>query len=358
MSGRFRARKYVTPAFAAGKRFGTALKEFGRSAVPAAVFGSAARYATLSKGFQSKNNASTRMNVAGGWRQYKSANASGTGKQISVAGNESKSKYADIHPRPKGKGLKLLGVHTLNRSSGISFASTQGKQNAAMCGSYFDQVDCQNIYTSLGQTATGQNATKVLLLTCKAQILITNAESTNSHFTIYNLQSKLGATTNNPDPVTVFLAGNVDAVGGAAADATIPGTYPGTNPRFKACYKIKKITPIILAPGATHTHNVYYYPNRIYGHEKDKLLDIAGGGIAGLTQWTMIIQSGTPVHDATSETLVTIGLSKLDIVVMEEIQYQACLYNYPINSITTTLATNLTPEQMQDINNQDAADIS
>lgn len=271
------------------------------------------------------------------------------GKQFpSGGGGESKSFFKLIKPNRTLLGKFEVTKHSLNRSLGFASSATQGKQTAFNLGAMFNSADIVNIFTAVGQTSTGQNSAKAFLESAHARALITNAETTNVHFTIYDCMARLDGGALNTDPAATFLAGNVDAVGGAAADATIPGTSPFSNPRFVEAFKVLKKTDVILAPGQTHQHNMHYAPNRLISNERQVISGVGSGPLAGLTVWPMIIQHGTPVHGLAALTSVTLGASKLDVVTLEEIRYKVALYNYAINSITTTLATGLTGEQIYD----------
>lgn len=285
---------------------------------------------------------------------------SGIGRQIPAAGGgESRSFFTRRNPKIKGStALQFLGKNTVCRSSGFSTTSAQGVQSATLLNRQFDVVDVINIFTAVGETtaAAPYRSAKAILLSSNAKALITNAETTNVHFTIFEVLSTTDAGTNNLDPASTFLAGNVDANGGAAADATIPGTSPYSNPRFVQNYRILQKTPIILSPGQTHVHNIKYDLNKVYSLEKVYSTGSTTGGLAGVTISSFIVQHGTPVHDDTTETSVTIGLSKLDIVLLEEISFQQMIRDYAFNSITTTLATNLTGFQMAEGTPADVAD--
>lgn len=272
-------------------------------------------------------------------------------------GGETKSFFTHTIPRAPNLKQKLLGKNTYSRSSGFSSASTQGLQNAINLGRYFDAVDISGMFTSISQTTSAANAAKVLLLSCHATALITNATNDEVHATIYDVMVRQDGGSLNIDPAATFLAGNLDASGGAAADATLPGVTPWNNPRFSAAYKILGATPLVLSSGKTHTHTVNYAPNQVFNKERI-VINNSLGPIGQLTCYSFIVHHGTPVHDSTTETLVTLGISKLDIVLLESITWQVMLQNYPSNSITTTLATNLTGEQWMTDGPTDTANAS
>lgn len=282
------------------------------------------------------------------------------GVQIPAGGGgESKSFYTRVRKNRTKVGKLELSKSTVGRSAGFSLATTQGLQAASTLFELFDTTDVDLMYTTAGTAADpGQSSAKIFVNSGHGTAMITNAESTNVHISLYDIIAKRDGGTLNIDPGTVFAAGMVDAVGGAAANATLIGTSPYNNPRFTAAYAIKKETKIILGPGQTHVHNVHYAPNKMFNHEWTRTNGTASGPVADWSYHCMIIHHGTPVHDATTETTVTIGLSKLDIVVTEHLTYSVGSVNYPSNSITTTLVTNATGEQMMPDAPTDAPDTS
>jgi len=303
----------------------------------------------------------TRMALSRRARSRTATMTNRRGKQVPAGGGgESKSHFSLHKPSIKSTTLGFLGRNTVVRTLGFAGSSTQGVQNATMLGRYFDVPDITNSFGAVGYTTAtaALRSAKIILLGVTAKNFITNAETTNCHFTIYDVMSTNDEGVNNVNPAATFLAGNTDANGGAAVDATVPGATPYSNPRFVNCYRVLQTTQVILGPGMTHTHYVSYSPNRVFNLEKIYAPGLSVGPVGGLTVYSFIVQHGTPVHDATTETSVTLGLSKLDIVVSEEIHFQQALRDYAFNSISSALATNLTGEQMQDGAPTDLPDLS
>ena len=183
-------------------------------------------------------------------------------------GGESKSHTRLVRKGLNLPSLKLLGLNTVNRASGITASCAQGTQNVLMLGEYFNANDISNIFASVGQTTATYNAAKCVLIGIHAENLITNATSLNTHCTLYDVIARHdGFTTVNPDPVSVFQLGGADAGNGSASHYSVVGTTPWNNPRFVETYQIIKTTPLILAPGQTHTHTVTYKPNFLFNKE-------------------------------------------------------------------------------------------
>jgi len=282
------------------------------------------------------------------------------GKQIAAGGGgESKSFFTLKKPKFNiGKAMKLLGNSTVGRTTGLSSASTQGLQNATLLNMSWDAADITNAFQTVGeaQTTPANRSAKLLLGACHSKAFITNAESTNVHFTIYDVMCKSDKGTNNVDAAATFLAGFVDQNDGAALNSGYISATPYGNPRFMANYKIMQSTPIILSPGQTHLHTIHYDPQRVINLERLYNNATTSGGIGGVTLQSFIVQHGTPVHDDVTETLVTMGASKLDIVLAESLSYKQLLRDQAYASITTSLFTTLAGFQMAEGTPQDVAD--
>lgn len=246
--------------------------------------------------------------------------------------------------RNKGFAESIVGQHVVRRSGSSTASCAQAVQNVMLLNVHLDAADVSNLYTSLSQTSSIYNASKLYIKRVVADTMMTNASSLHIYCTIYDCIAKLdGFTTVNTSAAVAFTLGGADAGGGAAADYTALGTTPWDNPRFLASYRIIKQTPLVLAAGQTHTHTVKYEVNRVINKERVTLN--GSGPIAGLTVYSMVVFHGTPVHDLATEGTITSGVAKLDTVNKEGIYYTQVLYPAPFNSISTSLAAVTSPEQ-------------
>lgn len=268
------------------------------------------------------------------------------GKQISSGGGETKSFTSVVKPKlPMGIVKKMLGKNTVNRNGAGTISCVSGSQNIQALGEYFNNIDIQNAFTLLGYTTAPANAAKAAFLSLHSTHLITNSTTgSNAHCIIYDVMATEDGSDINTSPVLVFTTGGVDTSGGAAADYTIPGTTPFSNPRFTTTYKVIKQTPLILCPGQTHAHRVHYAPNQIVSRERLVTND-GSGPLRGLSMYTFIVFFGTPVHETADEAVVSTGKVKLDYVFMETLEFQGMVFSYPSNSITNTLTALTSPEQ-------------
>lgn len=280
-------------------------------------------------------------------RKAKSAGTSAVGQQIPSGGGETKSFFTLVKPQfvVRNKDLKMLAPSSTIRNNKFTSTSGIGQQNAVLIGSYFDVTDVSNTFATLQQTLTGQHSSKALFQKLHSTSMITNSCNLNTHMTIYDVLARQDGSATNVDPVTVFLAGGVDALGGAASDALIPGYSPFNNPRFTEVYKVLKRTPVVLCPGQTHVHTVDYQPNKLFSNERVTTSN-GVGPLGQFSLYTFLIYHGTPVHDKATELVITVGQVKLDIVSMENLIVKAAYLNYALNSAVNALAVTMTdPEQ-------------
>lgn len=270
-----------------------------------------------------------------------------TGSQLSAGGGETKSSFYLSRPTIKMTPLeKNLSVNTVVRNGSGTVSCVSGSQNVQAFATLWDMTDIENaIITTLGQSATGQNSSKIAMLSGTADVMFTNSNtSCNAHCIIYDCMPRQDGSDINTSPVLLFQAGGADAVGGATSDYLIPGATPYANPRFASAYKILQSTPIIVHAGATHVHRIRYKPNRIISKERTVTSDRAGP-IGNVTLYTFIVFYGTPVHSAAAETTVSTGIVKLDYVFTESLKFKCMQYNYSLNSFVNSLTAIGDPEQ-------------
>lgn len=262
-------------------------------------------------------------------RRSKPAAKASVGKQIEVAGGESRSSF--YKSKKGGTTYGKLGTKTAPQfrvlNEGIRSDAAIGQQNSTLLGTYFDSSDINSLYAVV--FGASPNATTDLYLKgVRAESLITNVASTNARITIYDLCLRNDSAL---DPSSVFEASFSDSAGGANNDFNIPGTTPFMNVQFTQYFKICQTTDIILSPGATHSHLVNYQPNQKINKTRTK---IANGGIGDLTMFTMILHHGSPANDSATKTSVSLSKSSLDIVTKQ--LYTFFSIYYPLTSMLAT----------------------
>lgn len=144
------------------------------------------------------------------------------------------------------------------------------------------------------------------------EINMVNASSTNSVVTLYDIVCKgdCSSAGKNSSPGVAWSYG-VDQEGGSSTDYKVIGSVPTDSYMFNKFYKIVQKTRVSMAPGQMHRHQVTFRPQRkVQGF----WVDAAPYGLANTTCWTLIVHHGSPAHDSTTNTSVTIDVSSLDIV--------------------------------------------
>ena len=269
----------------------------------------------------------------------------GTGGQIS-------SFKASRQMSPIDRKLtKDLGAQYWYQNYATRLTSTPGTQNYiafSMFGNYGTNGDFNNDLASiqtyvntqilLGGTVTnaalqGSKTTKFMTSQCKATYKMTNQDSGNAEVRIYDIAVRRDSSL---FPSTAWAQGTKDESGTGTFDYSMQlGVEPTSSQTFNAFYKIKQQTRIILGAGQSHTHYVNLKPNKWIDGEC-----ILNGAsyLAGYTMFTIILVSGMPYNDLTTQTQVSSGQCNLDIVATKQHKY------YVLQNATTQF--NATPTRL------------
>lgn len=274
------------------------------------------------------------------------------GRQQFDGSGDSQSYFRLVKPKSKFHThmMKDLIKGTLSTNAGLRVTSLEGKQTAFLTptAGMYDAATLDTFFTA----GPGPNyaSAKVYLHGVHATHLITNAENVNARLRIFDvLARESNATAAYKTPLVAFTNGFADAIGGAAADYLVPHASPFGNPRFVEGYKILKMTDVILRPGATHQHSVTYKPNRLYSREENAA--VATGQVGGLTMYTFIILSGTPVDDAATKLVATLSAINLNVVTSVEYETTCLEKSGAANSFTNNLALANANETMNETGN-------
>lgn len=161
---------------------------------------------------------------------------------------------------------------------------------------------------------TGQTNGKALMLKVRAETIITNATLSTGRITIYDIIAR--RDLNNATltgPTTAWKQGLADQ-GGGANQQLLVGSTPFSSKSFTQYFKVKQVTHVLLAQGATHIHRVNYSPNR--GMDWGTL--DYGSIFSNLTCFQVLVQHGQ-VDDAVTGFLgPSTGSCKLNIVTTKE----------------------------------------
>lgn len=227
-----------------------------------------------------------------------------------------------------------INDHEVVRNSAARITSSIGKQYGAVLATFFDKSDLEAMFTN---TLSGSfNKTfKIMVKAVVAETLITNQRNSNARFTLYDIQAKIDGNSTVTDPFSAWTSGIDDNEQGTATDYLIPGASPYSSDRFNEAYRVLKKTDVVLSPGATHCHRVYYAPNNLVSAN----VSYKSGAVGGLTNYVMVIFHGSPMNDSTTTTDVSLGAASLDYVTKERLTYQAWLYGSKYSTMTQTIPT-------------------
>ena len=142
---------------------------------------------------------------------------------------------------------------------------------------------------------------------------MTNQELANINVTLYDVVCRRD-TQSSPD--YEWNAGITEENSGY--NAQVVGCTPFSSSLFTSHFKVLKTTKLILSPGQTHTHNVFYKLNRLLN--QDILYD-SSVELRGITVATMVVVHGEPTNSTATNTLVTTAAATLDIVQTKQIRY-------------------------------------
>lgn len=173
--------------------------------------------------------------------------------------------------------------------------------------------DLPYIYNKVTGTNTGYKTTRVFFESVSAKYMMTNQDLTNANVTLYDVICRRD-TNNSPD--YEWSAGITEE--NATYNAAVVGCTPFSSSLLCSHYKVLKTSKLVLSPGQTHTHSVYYRLNRLLNQDilYDSLTELRGITIA-----TIVVTHGEPTNSAATATNVTTASSTLDIVQTKQIRY-------------------------------------
>lgn len=157
---------------------------------------------------------------------------------------------------PRSVLANMTKNHVLTNSVG-QITSVIGKQNIFSTDSLFTSTD---ILTFAG--ITGGTNGRVICLDAALTLMITNAANTTAIIDIYDVIARRDVSNATiPNMAQSWIQGDLDE-GGAAGSYLVPGVTPFSSKSFTQMAVIKKKTHVILAQGETHTHKVFWAPNK------------------------------------------------------------------------------------------------
>lgn len=244
------------------------------------------------------------------------------------------SSFKLVKPRKGPPASMDISDQEVVRNDGGRLTSGIGKQYGGVLATYFDKNDLEAMFTN-SLNVSFNKGFKIMVKHVIAETLITNQKNSNCRFTLYDIQAKIDGNATVTNPFTAWSSGIDDNEGGAATDYLIPGASPHSSERFNNAFRVLKKTDVVLSPGATHCHRVYYAPNELVSAN----VSYKENAVGGLTNYVFIIYHGSPMNDSTTLTQVSLGAAALDYVTKERLVYSAWLYSSKYSTMTQTIPT-------------------
>lgn len=165
---------------------------------------------------------------------------------------------------------------------------------------------------------------KLYMSNTKSIVSITSATNINVSLRIYELVSKIDTNVANyKTPVSAWSTGLDEKVGSATTSSyTLIGMYPSMSDYLREYWHIDAYYDVELPAGQSHVHTSTYNVNKMIPACRWSNHGTTST-IAGVTRAYLFVLSTTPVHDATTETNVSLGVGKVDINITQNFEFWA-----------------------------------
>lgn len=197
---------------------------------------------------------------------------------------------------------------------------------AANAYTFLDYNRISNLFVAHGFSTVGASTVRMWLKSSRISFNLTNVSNANCFVTIYDVVSK-GDAVSGADvetPLTAWTTGLGTQASGTGSDTRTAysiGVTPFSSPDFCRGWKVRKVTKIYLELGKSHIHNVYINAPRLFNARK---LDNSGAQLSAyrnLTHSCLVVCTGMPVNDQTTDTLIAMGSGALNVVTTDTITY-------------------------------------
>lgn len=174
----------------------------------------------------------------------------------------------------------------------------------------------QDLNRAVGIQTTDQRQTSSLYYSDFNMVsTFTNMEMTTSYLDIYEIEPRFHLPL-AVDPLTWWESGLIsEGVSSGAASQVYE--KPFTSRLFCLYFKVLKIISIELSPGQSHKHTATYHVNK----RVDGAILRTYNALRDVTKYQMYVASGTPINDATQNTLVSTSTVAIDVVTRTSYKY-------------------------------------
>lgn len=205
--------------------------------------------------------------------------------------------------------------------------------------SLFDRTTVNNLLTDLN--LSNQQTCKVNFESCSAEVTLSNLTNTNLRVVLYDIVPRRDVDFASY-PESSFDQGIVLENETVDTSSAYPFN-PLTCTVFTQYWRIRKVTHILMAQGTTHTHRVYFAPNKVIDStiwNQEPTLN----SIKYLTCYTMAQVFGTPAEligvGEGTPNLVTTTEPHIAYVSKQTYKYAYLPWNYTNLNLSSTLTTN------------------
>jgi hypothetical protein len=181
-------------------------------------------------------------------------------------------------------------------------------------------------------TTSSVNQLRPLFLNCVGSITFTNFATPTCFLDIYDIHPKMNVITY---PEQDWSRGDTleenDVVTNVAAESFQLSSTPYESLRFKAAWKIDKVTRIELTGGQTHVHRINYGRNKAIPNQTVQQQSAGSGAtlLHGLGRCCMITTYGQPVKDSGAGGTGQITTAATELGIVTEFQYRSSLMTFP-----------------------------
>lgn len=211
--------------------------------------------------------------------------------------------------------------------------------NIAGAGIYsmLDVSNIKNAISTIGSGVLGaNNATQFAIPVCKCEYMLTNSTNANVIIWLYDIiprKNVYNTDTAWQVPQNAWQNGirQQAGTGGSVGTQFNIGSKPFESKLFCETYKVRKVTKIIMAPGALHRHIVRSTQRRWFTDAQYNNLfngttvvpSSTNYWIGGRTVLTMMVMMGAPAHSFASADAqhVSSGLGAIDMITTKTYEY-------------------------------------
>lgn len=252
------------------------------------------------------------------------------------------SQTYEVYGRRKSNALyKAAQPYQYTTNIGFKTSALQNAQcfsgNVSGAGAIY-----QACFAALQDNASINDTSRIFVESVSTEYTIQSAVNSTYQLDMYSWVPKLAFPTTSSTfwEFSEYVDGSLKLMGMTNGLATF-GMRPFDAANLNYFYRIRKVFPLIMAPGSTHVHRQTMHVNKVLpksfvdGTAANTGLSL--GSIPGFTLGLCLVAHGSPAHDSTTFTNVGVSPVGFDTVIRWTINYR----EYTGNKKTITNSSNL-----------------